>query len=297
MSNADLSRKTSPVLRTAPEQTTHLHYVDWSAVFAGAIVAAAIFTLMTTFGAAIGLSAASPFPGKGMSATAIGIATALWVVWIAVSSFAVGGYLTGRLRRRIHDASEHESDVRDGAHGLVVWALGALLIAYLTTSSVTGIFKATAGGATAIASGIAQKTAEAVDPLAIASDRLLRGATPSPTATDSLKPEIARILAASAGSGSISADDKAYLGSQIAARSGVTPQEATKRIDDTMAQIAQATDKARELADSARRVSILVAFLTAASLAISAAAAWWAAGLGGNHRDTGVDLSHLTTWR
>ena len=38
-----------------------------------------------------------------------------------------GGYLTGRLRRRVHDASEHESDVRDGAHGLVVWG-GALII-------------------------------------------------------------------------------------------------------------------------------------------------------------------------
>jgi len=25
-----------------------------------------------------------------------------------------GGYLTGRLRRRFHDATEHESDVRDG---------------------------------------------------------------------------------------------------------------------------------------------------------------------------------------
>ena len=301
MSNADLSRKSGPVIRTSPDQTAHLAYADWGAIFAGAVVAAAIFTLMTTFGAAIGLSAASPFPGKGLSATAIGIATALWAVWIAVSSFSVGAYLTGRLRRRVHDASEHESDVRDGAHGLVVWALGALLIAYLTASSITGLVKATASaaatGATAIAAGAGQKVAEAIDPLALVGDRLLRSGTPAAGTTENVKPEIMRILATSAGNGSISPDDKAYLSAQIATRAGVTPQEAGKRIDDAIVQVNAATEKARELADSARRISILVAFLTAASLVISAAAAWWAAGLGGNHRDQGVELSHLTTWR
>ena len=64
-----------------------------------------------------------------------------------------------------------------------------------------------------------------------------------------------------------------------------------------MAQMKAAADKARQAADTARKAGILVAFLTAASLVICAAAAWWAATMGGKHRDEGVDLSHLTAWR
>ena len=99
-------------------------YMDWPAILGGAAVAAAISTLLTTFGAAVGLSAVSAYANKGLSATALGIAAGLWVLWVGVTSVAAGGYLAGRMRGRSHDATEHESDIRDGAHGLVVWALG-----------------------------------------------------------------------------------------------------------------------------------------------------------------------------
>ena len=51
------------------------------------------------------------------------------------------------------------------------------------------------------------------------------------------------------------------------------------------------------MADKVRRATVLVAFVTAASLVVSAAAAWWAAGMGGRHRDEGTDFSHLVSWR
>jgi hypothetical protein len=41
----------------------------------------------------------------------------------------------------------------------------------------------------------------------------------------------------------------------------------------------------------------MVAFLTAVSLALGAAAAWTAAALGGRHRDEGVDASDMFRWR
>jgi hypothetical protein len=41
----------------------------------------------------------------------------------------------------------------------------------------------------------------------------------------------------------------------------------------------------------------MVAFLTAVSLAVGAAAAWAAAGLGGRHRDEGIDSSDMFRWR
>ena len=64
MTNIDTARKTSSVAPVLAGSASPIAYVDWGAIFAGAVVTAAISTLMTTFGAAIGLSAASPFSGK-----------------------------------------------------------------------------------------------------------------------------------------------------------------------------------------------------------------------------------------
>lgn len=306
MTSTEHSRTYTDLPSVIAGETGHAAYVDWGAILAGAVVAAAISTLFTTFGAAIGLAAVSPFSGKGFSATAMGVATALWVLWIAVSSFVAGGYLAGRMRRRIHDASEHESDVRDGAHGLIVWAIGALLIAYLATATVVGLTKAAAGaasgGAAAMMAGTGQKMAEAGDPLSYAADRLWRPASPSTSGAgagagaDAVRLDGARILATSAANGSISEDDKAYLVARIASHTGVSAQEAGKRVDDTIAQINAGAEKLRQAAETARKTGVLVAFLTAASLAVSAAAAWWAATMGGKHRDEGVGLSHLMAW-
>jgi hypothetical protein len=96
-------------------------YVEWSAIFAGAMLTSAIIVLMTAFGSAIGLSLVSPYHGP--SPTIFYIVLALWFTCITVSSFVAGGYVTGRLRRPIDGTTPHEVHVRDGAHGLVVWAI------------------------------------------------------------------------------------------------------------------------------------------------------------------------------
>ena len=97
--------------------------------------------------------------------------------------------------------------------------------------------------------------------------------------------------------GTISADDKAYLARLIQARTGLAQPEAEQRIDRVMATLQSAAEAAKAAADKARRIGVIVAFVTAASLVLSAAAAWWAAGLGGRHRDEGTDFSHLVRWR
>ena len=43
-------------------------FVEWGAVFAGAVLAAALSFVLLTFGTAIGLSATSPWPNSGLSA-------------------------------------------------------------------------------------------------------------------------------------------------------------------------------------------------------------------------------------
>jgi hypothetical protein len=279
---------------TVSKRAPQVAYVDWPPIFAGAFVAVAISTVMTTFGAAIGLSATSPISGSNMSGTAWIVATAIWVLWIAVSSFVAGGYLAGRMRRRIHDAGEHESDVRDGVHGLVVWAIGALLLGYLAASSITGLTKSIAGTAT---TGATAAISAAANPIDDAVNRITRAGPSTKVGDNNFRQDVAGILTASAANGSISDEDKAYLSAQIAAHTGLSTQDASKRVDDAMAAVNAAKEKAKQAAEFARKIGVLGAFLTAASLAVSAAAAWWAATMGGKHRDDGVDLSHLTTWR
>ena len=110
-------------------------YVEWSAIFAGAMLTSAIIVLMTAFGSAIGLSLVSPYHGP--SPILFYVVLALWFTWITVSSFVAGGYVTGRLRRPIEGTTPHEVHVRDGAHGLVVWAVAVVIGTALATFSLS----------------------------------------------------------------------------------------------------------------------------------------------------------------
>ena len=98
---------TSTLAPRISDNPTGASYVEWSAIFAGAIVASAIIVLMTAFGSAIGLSLVSPY--RGPSPIIFHIALALWFTWITVSSFVAGGYVTGRMRRPVDGATIHES--------------------------------------------------------------------------------------------------------------------------------------------------------------------------------------------
>jgi hypothetical protein len=90
------------------------------------VVAVVVFTTLTVFGSAVGLSLTSAEPGHGLSAKLAAIAVAIWTAWVGASSFAAGGYIAGRLRHRIPDATEHEVRMRDGAHGLIAWSIAAM---------------------------------------------------------------------------------------------------------------------------------------------------------------------------
>jgi hypothetical protein len=275
-------------------------YVDWGAIIAGAILASAIAFVLLTFGSAIGLTVTSPFKGEGLPGTALAVAIALWVLAVEIFSFIAGAYLAGRLRRRIPDATESEAEMRDAWHGLLVWALGTLIGAYLAASALSGVTRGgaeaarTAGSSAVTAStpGAPGTAVTASDPLGYVADKLLRSETYAVTTTgpEASRAEVVRILAAGAVSGEVPADDRAYVAQLVAARTGLSQSDAEKRVDQVLAKADAAV---RIAADKARRAGVLLAFLTAASLLAGAAAAWWAARLGGQHRDQGVEFRLL----
>ncbi|WP_375452285.1 hypothetical protein [uncultured Devosia sp.] len=275
------------VVSGAASSADEKSYVDWPAIIAGVLLASAISLVLISFGSAIGLNFID-FDGEGASPIWIGIAAASWFLWVQISSFMAGGYLTGRMRRRHFDATEHESDVRDGAHGLLVWAGAAVLGAVIAVSGIGAAANAV-GNVAATATQAASNTAEvAVDPNAYFIDTLFRANQPA-AATDptAARDEAGRIFAQAAlGDGTIAADDKTYLANVVAANTGLTPEEASARVDQVAASVEEARQTAIEAARIARNTGILAAFLIAASLLISAIGAYWAAQKGGNHRDS-----------
>ncbi|CAN5342501.1 hypothetical protein BH10PSE8_BH10PSE8_16140 [soil metagenome] len=264
-------------------------YLEWSPIFGGAVLSAAISTIMAAFGSAIGLSLVSAETSRSTSMIALAIAAALWALWVTVSACGAGGYLAGRMRKPLAESSSHERGIRDGAHGLVVWAVGALLVAFIASSSIMGVAKTAATGAAAVAGGAGTLISQQADPLASALDGVMRsnGATP---VTQGEREEASRILVRSLSSGSLEASDREYIASRMATRMNIPQAEAEKRIDDAFTRLNQAKESAKQAAEKARKTGVILAFLTASVLLVGAAAAYLAAMLGGRHRDEEIDF-------
>jgi len=272
-------------------------YVDWPAVIAGIVLASAISIVLLGFGSALGLGMVNFHAGNDVNPVWIAIAAATWLLWVQVSSFMVGAYATGRLRKRHNDATEDEADIRDGAHGLLVWG-GALVVGTIIAaggiSAVVNAVGSAAATVTNAAATVAEDAGGAVDPTAYYADWLFRPVAPAEGAAPSVPPvadtttaraEAGRILAQSAISGTLSDADRAYLGQLVAVNSGMAADQATARVDEVMTAVDQAKTQASAAAETARKTAVLAAFLTAASFLVSAVAAFWAAQKGGDHRD------------
>lgn len=275
--------------KTSIEATAGASLVDWGAVIAGALLAAALSFVLLTFGTAIGLSATSPWPNAGLSAKIIASLAVFWALAQQIGSFLAGGYVAGRLRARRQEISSEESDFRDGLHGALVWALGIVLGAALAVAAAGALARTGVEAAAGAASGVASSA----NPTELALDGLLRatpGASPTqPEATSDARAEIARILASSVATGGLNNQDRTYLAQRVAQLTGLSPQDAQARIQ-------QAIDATRRAADKARRAAVLGGLVTAVSLLTSLAAAWWAAIKGGQHRDNAVPPSFGFPW-
>jgi hypothetical protein len=290
-----MSMGTTDVVVVSPPATAAIatgSYLEWSAILGGAVLSAAITTVMAAFGSALGLSLVSADTARSSSLVVVTIVAGLWAIWITVSACFAGAYLAGRMRRPAGDASAHEREVRDGAHGIVVWAAGALLVTMIASSSLLGAAKTAVTGAASAVGGAASLVSQNADPLASALDSVMRstGTTP-PTAAE--RDEASRIFLGGLSSGKLEQGDRDYVASRVAARMNIPQPEAQKRVDDAFAKLEQAKETAKQAAEKARKTAVITAFLTAAVLLLGGAAAWLAAQLGGKHRDEETDFGAL----
>jgi hypothetical protein len=203
--------------------------VDWAAIFAGAVVATAIGVILSTFGLGLGLAVNSPYEGEGVSPGMFAFGAGLWLLATQVLAFWVGGYICARLRARQPELSEHEVDVRDGLHGIIVWGAGVLAAGLISALVIGG---ATTAAQTADRGGLVESVATAAD--------------------------------------------------------AEIDQAATRELADNP-EAADETFTERR-AEVARKLTILSAFMTGAALLVGAAVAFFAAGIGGQHRDRSTTL-------
>lgn len=282
-------------------RSSDVPHVDWPAIFAGALLASAIGFILMTFGSGLGLSMVELSGKDGVSPMMVAAAVGLWTAWVVVSSFMAGGYLAGRMRRRAFDATAHEVEVRDGSHGITVWALGVLIGGYLAAMGIANVTGAVASSAgSAIAAGANAISESSADPLTLVTDQLMRSDETNAQAVNNaadIRSEAARLITSSVVAGELLPEDQAYLATLVQRVSGVSAEEADTRVEAAMAKAEELATKAESVAESARKSGILITFLLAAVLVVSAAASWWSATIGGRHRDEGIDFSHLTRWK
>ena len=211
--------------------------VSWGAVIGGAVAAIALTLLLVALGAGIGLSSVSPWSAANPSATTFTLLAAVWLIIVQWVSSASGGYLAGRLRTKWAGLHTNEVFFRDTAHGFLAWALATALVTIAASSSMSSAADTAIRAISNVAGGAASAGTRAVGNQPGAStgyfvDSLFRSDQPKPDASSQeVTGEASRVLARSIASGDLDAGDKTYLAKLVAAHTGMSQQDAEKRVD------------------------------------------------------------------
>ena len=298
--------------------------VSWSAIFAGAVAAAALSLILLILGTGLSLSAVSPWtPTSGISASSFGVSAIVWITATQVIASGMGGYLAGRLRSKWVSVHNDEVYFRDTVHGFLAWSVASLVTAAVLASTMGAIVNggvqagavvagtAATGAINAVAAGGAasDKTGMSVsDAGNYFIDSLFRknaasastitqtvsaGIESSPVAASAA--EVTRIFVNSIRTGTLPPEDERYAGQVVAQRTGLSQADAEKRVNEIFVRmqtkLRDAETATREATDKARKASAYAALWVFISLLIGAFVASLAATLGGRQRDAQMHYS------
>jgi hypothetical protein len=268
-------------------------------------------------GTGLGLSSVSPWAYRGVTAMTFGVSTILWLTFTQLVASGMGGYLAGRLRTKWVAVHTDEVYFRDTAHGFLAWAVAALATAALLTSVIGSIVNGGIQAGASVAGGVASGTTVGSEMAKSNSDsgpmdyfvdflfrKDLNSTTSVPDAAGSdaipgwsqkptpagFAPEVTRIFMNSIRAGTpLPVEDIRYVGQVVALHTGMTQQDAEKRVTDMYARVQtklhDAETAAKEAADKARKASAYAALWLFISLLIGAFVASYAAIYGGQQRD------------
>jgi hypothetical protein len=253
----------------------HSSGISWPAIIGGAFTAAALSLILLTLGTGLGFSSVSPWSNMGASASTVKAGAIIWLIFAQIIAFAMGGYLAGRLRTKWVDIHTDEVYFRDTAHGLLVWAVGIVLMAAFLASAA-----AMFAGRPAQRQEPAQAAeASVLNPTEYLIDTMFRS---TGTMTDlnaiSMRAEADRIFAHALRDGSMSQADNTYLARLISARTGLNQTDAQQRVTEVFAQ-------AQEAAETTRKAIAHLSLWLFVALLSGAFCASFAGTIGGRQRD------------
>ena len=261
--------------------------VSWGAIAAGAAAGASLSLILLILGVGLGLSSVSPWANEGVSATAFGVSTIVWLTLTQLLSSAMGGHLAGRLRTKWADTHTDEVYFRDTAHGFLAWAVASLATAAAGDHAGTGQKPSADSASMAyFVDSLFRRSATAqpgVSPGAALPTEVSERTEMKDTA------EVARIFMNGGPSGPLPPEDTQYAGQLVAQHTGLSQQDAEKRVTAihtrAQAKLHEAEVAVKTAAEKARKVSAYAALWTFVSLLIGAFIASLAATFGGRQRD------------
>jgi len=274
--------------RSVPEASTS--GVAWPAIIGGAFASVALAMLLFTLGSGLGLAFVSPWAATGATVTTVTVMTGIWLVVMHWLASGLGGYLTGRLRTKWAGLHTHEVFFRDTANGFLSWAVASVGGAVIVVTTAAFVVGGTAAIATGVAGGagrgVVQSASSATGPNVYLLDRLFRTDRPGAAGADTdAKAQTGRILLNGLAIGDVPTADKAYVAQLVSARTGVTPDEAAKRVDLVIADVRTFEVKVQQAAEAARKAGATLTIFTGLAMLIGAFIACVAAALGGQQRD------------
>jgi hypothetical protein len=259
-------------------------YLNFGAIIGGAIAGAAVGAVLNGFGVAIGLAVSSTSPTWRDTSMALVLLTGLFLLFTSIVSSGIAGYIAARAAPVEGRDLDDEGEFRDGTNGLVAWALALLVAALLALAAAQLGARATSSPS----STTAPNASAGENLLAFDLDRLFRSDAAAEANIAYDRAQAARILLTANSHTGMTAPDHDYLVRLVARRTGLTPADAGRRVDEVVAS-------SKDNVVRARRSAVVIAFMAAAAALIGAAVAWMAAGAGGRHRE-GAGTSHLWRW-
>ncbi len=217
--------------------------ISWGGVFAGRFLVLAIQLLLSMLGIGIGLSIVQPSPGGTANAGAIGIGAAVWWVVTYIIALVIGSYAAARLAGVALRF--------DGVlHGLVTWAFALMVMFYLLTTAVGGVIGGALGvvgnavsaaghGLTAAAPEVAKAAGLSTDQIQKHAKELLQPTDPSKMSSQQADAVIAKDAAVYVGGGSGAPQARQEIIGIMAARLGISRDDAAKRFDQWAGQFNQ----------------------------------------------------------
>ena len=215
-----------------------------------------------------------------------------FLAW-AVATLLSAALLTGVIASIVNSGMQAGASMVGGMAGTATSAMGAAAITRMGQGNDAGVAPGVTGVMGYFIDSLFRRDASTATPATPGAGAGV-GSAPSNTESNERNwgrdtAEVSRIFMNITRSDPLPAEDLKYVGQLVAQRTGLSQQEAEKRVTDVyakaQAKLRDAEMAARDAADKARKASAYSAMWLFVSLLIGAFVASWAATFGGRRRD------------